>query len=432
MMFPLYTLGYGAAVLTASPFYLVRGLRSGKYWWSLPDRLGLRRPRLPKPEKDAPRIWLHALSLGEVVSAAPLAERLLGLGCEVCLSTTTRSGFEIARKSIPSDAARLPFPLDWPPAIRRIQRSVRPDLFVLVETDVWPNFLAGLKQAGVPAVLVGGRISPRSLAGYRLIKGFWKRVLDLFACIGCQTQLDRERILSLGARPEKVVVTGNLKFDRPIPESGPEMRKRLLAQTGLPDRPWLVAGSTHPGEDEIILRVYGRLKAGQASLGLILAPRNRERFEPVWRLIITGGHRAGRRTGPAPTPETEVFLLDTYGELDGFYELADVVFVGKSLPVPGEGGGHNLLEPAARSKPVLFGPRMHNFPAVAQAMSEAGGGRQVADEEELYSTLDELLSQPARRTDMGRRAKRVIEEHRGALDRTMDLIKGVLPHELGA
>lgn len=425
MTFPLYTFFYSVAAAGAAPYYLVRGVRSGKYLWSLKDRLGLNPPP-PIAGRGRRLVWVHALSLGETTAAKPLVNRLLESGYGVCFSTTTRSGFEAAGSSLPSDVAQVPFPLDLPPAIRRVQQAVAPDLFVLVETDIWPNFLDGLDGRGVPAVLVGARVSPRSLAGYKKIRGFWSKVLDRFAWIGCQTEGDMNRMNALGARPEKLTVTGSLKFDRPAPESGPDVRAALLAEAGLSDRTWIVAGSTHTGEEEILLDVFVRLRKQRPGLGLLIAPRDASRFTAVGRMVERYGIVSACRSAGRAGAGTEIFLLDTLGELERFYELADVVFVGKSLAVGGEGGGQNLLEPAARAKPVLFGPRMHNFPAVARAMLEAGGGRRVEDAEELEEALALLLDDPEARSRMGKRARSVLDLHRGAVDRTMELIQKAL------
>ncbi|MEW5723956.1 MAG: 3-deoxy-D-manno-octulosonic acid transferase [Thermodesulfobacteriota bacterium] len=423
MRFPLYSVLYGLAGLAAAPYYFYQGLRTGKYLWSLSARLGRVPPALPP--KMGLRVWVHALSLGEVVSAAELVRRLARAGHEVCLSTTTLSGARLAAKRL-AEIPRLCLPLDWPPAVRRTLKAVRPDLFVLVDSDIWPNVLAGLEDRRVPKALVNARVSPRSFAGYRLVRGFWRRVLGLFDFIGCQTPLDRERLLALGARPETTALTGNLKYDRPAPVTGPEVRRRLLAETGLPDGAWLAAGSTHPGEEEILLSLLKKLRGRFPGLRLLIAPRNSERFGAVWRTIERTGLPAGRRSDGGPYRDPAVFLLDTLGELDLFYELGDVVFVGKSLPVPGEGGGHNLLEPAARGKPVLFGPRMHNFPEVARLMLESGGGRRVEDAGGLEEAAAALLADESLRLGMGRRAQAAVEAHRGALDRTLGFLERVL------
>ena len=423
MSFPVYTLVYGVAVAAAAPYYLWRGRRQGKYHWNLADRLGLRLP--DPPMKTTRRIWIHALSLGEVISAVELVGALVRRGYEVYLSTTTRSGFEISRKLLP-ETPHLSSPLDWPPAIGRVISAVDPDLFIVVETDMWPNLLSGLAVRGVPAVMVNGRVSPRSFSGYRLLGRHIGRVLDLVAYLGCQTMADRDRLLKLGARPERLFVTGNLKYDRPAPLTGDSVKAELLEESGLPGGLWLVAGSTHPGEEEIVLDIHARLRSRHQNLRLLVAPRNKERFEEVWRLIRSTGLSAARRSQGRVAGPLDVFLLDTLGELDRFYELGDVVFVGKSLPMPGEGGGHNLLEPAARSKPVVYGPRMHNFPEIAGMMAEAGGGQQVADAVELEAALDRLLSEPQLRFEMGDRARKSLELHQGALGRSLDLVERAL------
>ncbi len=421
MKFPFYTMVYAGWVLAAAPFYMARGLRTGKYLWNFADRMGLRPLRIPA--KTGRRAWVHSLSLGEVISSAELVRRLASDGWEVCLSTTTLSGRRVAEERIDSSVPRLCFPLDLPGAVRRITGAVDPDLFVLVETDIWPNMLAVLADRETPAVLVNGRVSPRSLRGYRLLKPLWSRVLGLFTCIGCQTELDRERMLSLGAPPERTVVTGNLKFDRPAPPTGPEFRAALLAEAGLPDGLWLAAGSTHKGEEEALLDMFLRLRERFAGLRLMLAPRQAERFEAVWRLAGATGLKAARRSGGRPAAEPDIFLLDTQGELDRFYELADLVFMGKSLPGADEGGGHNLLEPAARRKPVLFGPLMQNFAEMAAEMTAAGGGFQAADASGLEILAAGLLAEPERLAEAGRRAYGVFDSHRGALERTLELIR---------
>ena len=420
MSFPFYTALYSAGLAAAAPFYLVRGRGNGKYIWSVKARLGLEQKTIPAG--TGRRAWVHALSLGEVLSAVPLIEGLEREGWEVFLSTTTRSGHEIAAAQL-ERLPRLCFPFDFPASVGKVLDRVAPDLFVLMETDIWPNFLDGIGKRNIPAVLAGARVSPRSLAGYRLIRGFWKRVLGLFDFIGCQTELDRDRMLALGADPASAKVSGNLKFDRRPPLTGPEHKAALLAEAGLPEGIWLVGGSTHPGEESLLLGAYAELAREFPGLRLLLAPRSQPRFEEVWDLISRKGLRRARRTGlPAPE-DVQVFLLDTIGELDRFYELADLVFMGKSLPGADEGGGHNLIEPAARSKPLVFGPQMQNFVQAADLMLQAGAARQVADGRELLGVIKELLASPDQLEKMGEAAGRAARAHRGAVERTMALIR---------
>ncbi|MFH1136742.1 MAG: 3-deoxy-D-manno-octulosonic acid transferase [Pseudomonadota bacterium] len=424
MSFPLYTAFYSTALLATAPVHLARGLKSGKYFWSLKARLGL--DPGPVPAKKTRRAWVHALSLGEVLAAVPLVESLEREGWEVLFSTTTKSGHEIAASRL-GRLFRLCYPFDFPSSVSRLLDRADPDLFVLMETDIWPNFLAEAGKRNIPAVLAGARVSPRSLSGYRLARGFWGRVLRLFHFIGCQSELDRTRMLALGADPARTVVTGNLKFDRPAPPVDPEARAAFAAETGLPDGPWLVGGSTHPGEEDALLDAYLGLLPEFPDLKLLLAPRNRPRFEEVWELIGRRGLVRARRTDGRPPAGVQVFLLDTLGELDRFYEPADLVFMGKSLPGADEGGGHNLIEPAARGKPLVFGPRMQNFVPLATMMLDAGAGRQVADRFELARAIGEILASPGRRAAMGEAARAATASHRGAVERTMALIREARP-----
>ena len=423
MTFPLYTVAYTGLASVAAPYYLIRGLKSGKYWWNLQERLG-RGPAIESND-NLPRVWVHALSLGEMTSAIGLVEAIGRAGYDPVISATTRSGHELAVAKMAA-IPRIAFPFDFPASVRRTIKRVNPDVMVWVETDIWPNMLAGLKSVNVPAVLVNARLSPRSFRGYRLVKGFWGRVLNLFEGIGCQTEADKERFRELGAPMDRLVVTGNLKYDHPRPETGPEIRARLLSEAGLSEGLWLVAGSTHPGEEEILLDLTVKLKKDFPELKLLLAPRNKDRFDSVWRMVEKQGLPAGRRSVPHGSIDPVIFVLDTLGELDRFYELGDVVFVGKSLPVGGEGGGHNLLEPAMHGRPVLFGPRMHNFQEIADTMVRCGGGRQVADGRELETAVRELLTKQDLRTDMGQKAMAEVEKHRGARARNLDLIAKVL------
>ncbi|MBW2623900.1 MAG: 3-deoxy-D-manno-octulosonic acid transferase [Deltaproteobacteria bacterium] len=427
MKFPFYTSIYGLVLILALPYYLVKGLRTGKYLEGLRGRAGMR-PFALGP-KTGPRVWVHALSLGETLTALALVNRLLLEGYDVCMSATTRSGIRAAEEKVPPGVEIIPFPLDLPSSIRRIVRKAEPDLFVLVETDIWPNLLAHLHKKDIPAILVNAKVSAGSFARFKLIGWWWKRVLHLFAAMGAQTEIDKQRLLSLGADPERVLLTGNIKFDGPRPSAGPDARQALLAEAGLPPGQWLVAGSTHEGEDEVLLDILARLRPEFPDLRLLLAPRNRIRFEPVWRLIKKSGLSAARRTGSPPDLNTRVFLLDTQGELARFYEVADLVFIGKSLAGPGEGGGHNPLEPAIKEKPLIFGSRMYNFEDISALLLSAGGAVQAADRDELLNLVSDLLSDNEKRRHMGLAARRVVESHQGALDSVMGIINKIMDKE---
>ncbi|MEE9517506.1 MAG: 3-deoxy-D-manno-octulosonic acid transferase [Candidatus Adiutricales bacterium] len=427
MKFPIYTLIYGIAIILALPYYAIRGFKTGKYLEGVSERFGFKSFTLG--QKTGLRIWIHALSLGETLTALTLVKRLVLSGYEVCLSSTTRSGIQAAREKIPSGVKIVPFPLDIPFSVRKIAESIEPDLFVLVETDIWPNLLAFFNKKRVPAILVNVKVSARSYIRFMIVKWWWKRALNFFSIIATQTENDRQRMLSLGADPDRVFLTGNIKFDSPRPITGPVMRQTLLAETGLPPGTWLVGGSTHEGEDEILLDLLVRLHPEFSDLRLLLAPRNRIRFERVWNQIKQSGLNAARRTGSPPDLNTRVFLLDTQGELARFYEIADVVFIGKSLEGPGEGGGHNPIEAAIRGKPLIFGPRMYNFKEISELLLSAGGAIQVADKGELVGLVKDILSDSEKRRAMGLAARSVVENHQGALDSVMAMIVTTLENK---
>lgn len=418
-----WALGFSGLGLFFLPGFALRLFTTPGDAARLGTRLGLFLPA-SRP-KRGPRVWVHALSLGETKTALPLVKALLDSGREVWVSTTTRSGFRLARSQARLGFIHFQFPLDLPWATRLLARRVRPDLFVLVETDIWPNILGAVKRAGAASLLVNTRVSDRSLARYKRLGRLARALFSRLDAIGAQTQEDRSRLLSLGLEASRVEVTGNLKFDRPLPALSDAPKARLLAETGLEDGLWLVAGSTHQGEEEVWLRVYARLKPRIAGLKLMIAPRDESRFEEVWRLISRTGPAARRTQGRAPAG-CPLFLLDTHGELDRFYALAELVFIGKSLPGPHEGGGHNPLEPAAWAKPLLFGPRMKNFKDISDMCVKYNAALQVEAETEIDVKTYEILLDGPRRAKMGQAARRLVRENQGALGRTMRLIERLL------
>jgi 3-deoxy-D-manno-octulosonic-acid transferase len=388
----------------------------------LAERLGL----FPPLERAArPTLWVHALSVGEVLSAVPLvlALRERHPGIPLVLTVATVQGLSVARKALEGKADRiLRMPLDTRWAMHRLVDRIRPALFVVVEGDLWPGLLNLLAKRHIPSLLVNGRISPRTYSGYRRHRHLVRSLLfgALKRCL-MQTEVDRERLLSIGLPPSKVVTAGNLKFDREWVPMAVEERGRMLASLGLSREDVLiVAGSTHPGEEGVVLNVFLRLRPLFPSLRLILAPRRIELGESVHRSALAKGLRSVLRTTlPQASEPYDVLVLNTLGELGRVYGLASVAFVGGSLvPV----GGHNLLEPASFGRPVLFGPHTHNFLLMSQLLVEAGGGGRVADEEELFDAMHRLLSSPHRCEAMGRKAMKFVEGNRGALKRILDQI----------
>jgi 3-deoxy-D-manno-octulosonic-acid transferase len=369
-------------------------------------------------------LWVHALSVGEVNSAVPLVKALREQYPARCIVFTaaTRQGLEIARAELESVADWvLRMPMDFWSPMRRLIRFIDPGRFILVETDLWPGFLRMLKSRGVPVLLVNGRISPGTFDGYRRFPFLVKRMLfdNVDLCL-MQSELDRRRLVDVGIPPEKVVTVGNIKFDREWAAMGSEERDRLAKSIGLrPDEEIWVAGSTHRGEEEIVLRVFLKLRLDFPNLRLIIAPRRIEESGEILRSPPAKGLKGVLRTCLDARGDFDLLVLDTIGELGKVYGICRVAFVGGSL-VPE--GGHNLLEPASLGRPVLFGPHTESFVAMSELLVEAEGGRQVEDEEELLQAMRELLSDPVKAEAMGENARRFAERNRGALKRLLEYI----------
>jgi len=417
----LYSLLLGAALALLSPYFLLQGLRHNKYLHSLGARLGRVPAALRQPKPGA--LWVHAVSVGEALAVAPLVKELRARfpGRKIFVSTTTRTGQEMAAKRLEADGTFY-FPLDFAFACRRALAAIQPALVVIAETELWPNFLREARRAGARVVFVNGRISDRSFRGYRLWRFFLRRVLvgaDFFLM---QSEEDAARIRELGAPAGCVAVGGNLKYDLPDPA-----RPAFLAELerAVQGAPIVVAGSTMKGEEEQLLdamTVSREIKGPRPVL--VLAPRHPERFEAVAQLLDARGLRFVRRSewrrdGRRP----EVVLLDTLGELAGAYAVATVAFVGGSL-VPQ--GGHNPIEPALWSKPVLFGPSMENFRSIAQALVEARGAFQVRSPQALGILLATLLNDPEACRRAGAAARAVVERERGAAARCAERIAALL------
>lgn len=415
-----YTLGF----LLTWPYWILRDVLHHKPYSFKARFLGPGR-MLPK-QKGRPRVWVWALSLGEVLAAKELVPLLEEAGAEVIITSTTAIGRDAAAKTFPGRLV-LASPLDFGLSTRRFLDFVTPDLLVLIETDIWPGILFNMQLRGLPKALISSRISPRSYRGYSYIKAFWGQVLQLFDLITTQNEDDRARLVALGATPQTTMVIGDLKFDRQVKVATAEAKNSLLAETGWPDGRWIVAGSTHAGEEAIIVDVFTKLKTGHAGrfddLKLLIAPRNKSDFEAVRNLIRERGLDAGYRGSPDEADKNrDIFLLDTLGELERFYDLAEVALVGKSWAGQHKGGGHNPLEPAAKGKPVLFGPMTHNYRWMTRALEGAGGGRMVPDKETLLTALEELLNDPDKIAEMGRKAAEFVSQHQGGTKRTLDLL----------
>lgn len=429
-MYLLYSVLTAAGMILLLPYWIVQGLRHSKYWSSIWQRLGFFPPSLTALGQRGNRaIWIHAVSVGEVLAALPLAQQLKERFPKqrLVFSTTTATGQRIAQERAACADAIFYFPLDWAGPVRRALRAVRPALVVVMETEIWPNFLREMRRANVPVAFVNGRISDRSFRRYRWLDGFLARVLqdaDLFLM---QSEEDARRLRELGAPEERVQVTGNLKYDLDPPASN-VLADWLEEQLRSQERwPVLVAGSIAADEEESVLAAYDIVQRRWRRALLVLAPRKPERFDAAARIASERGWRVVRRSAlrfDAPLDEAaDVLLLDTVGELAALYRLGDAVFVGGSLvPV----GGHNLLEPAWFARSPVFGPYMDNFREMSAEFLSAGAGAEVRSGEELGKLWCGLIENTERARRMGHAARALVEHNRGATKRSFETIAAIL------
>ncbi len=429
-MYLLYSIVTLLVLVVASPYFVYQALRHRKYLGSLGQRLGY----LPVSFNldGEPSIWVHAVSVGEVLAARPLlAEfRTRYPRLRVFLSTTTRTGQELARRQLGDVDGVFYFPFDWAFTVRRTLDLVKPRIFVMMETEIWPNMLRECRRRGVKTILVNGRISHRSYTRYRLLGPFFARVLRHIDRFCVQGEESARRLIKLGADPARVIVTGSVKFDAiggsPTPGRGPERVLRFFRVA--PARPVFVAGSTLRGEEEWVLRAFNRVRATTPNALLIVAARHPERFAEVERLCRQEGLATVRRSELAidTEPRADAVVLDTIGELAQLYQVATVVFVGGSL-VPA--GGHNILEPAFYGKPIIFGPHMENFGEIAQTFLANGAAVQLRSGWEFEEALLSLMGDPVRRARLGAAARALIETNRGAKDRTLAVLSELMPQD---
>lgn len=427
-MYFLYSFLMLLVLVALSPYFVYQALRHNKYVGSLGQRFGYLPVSFNLDGDES--IWVHAVSVGEVLAARPLISELRRRypKLRLFLSTTTLTGQQLARRNVSDVDAVFYFPFDWTFTARRTLNLVKPRLFVMMETEIWPNLLRECRRRGIKTVLVNGRVSYRSFPRYRLIRPFFRRVLadvDRFCAQGDETA---RRLEYLGADPSRIVITGSVKFDAletlPTPGRGPERVLRFFRMS--PGRPVLVAGSTLKGEEEALIHAFNGLRRHGTNALLILAPRQPQRFAEVERLCHQEGLLTVRRSElPIDTePRADAVVLDTIGELAQLYQVATVVFVGGSL-VPA--GGHNILEPAVFGRPIVFGPHMENFAEIASAFTANGAAVQLRSERELDETIVSLMQDPVRRARLGAAARALVDANRGAKDRTLAAITSLLP-----
>ncbi len=378
-------------------------------------------------------LWMHAVSVGEVNVCTQLIKALepRAPNLKIVVSTTTSTGMATLQKMLPTHISKIYYPVDSWRVVRRAFRMISPEAVVLLEAEIWPNFLWRARDLGTPVFLVNARISDRSFPRYKRARFLFRSVFSSLAGVGCQNETDAKRLEEIGCRPDKIHVVGNMKFDAAtVTEKRLLDVPRLLAQLGVPpDAPLLVAGSTHAGEEKILGEVLRRLRARFPNLFLISVPRHHERGRDAGRELEAAGVRFIYRNQITPATqleagEVDALLVNTTGELRFFYDHATAVFVGKSLTAE---GGQNPIEPGARGKPMVFGPHMENFTAIASLLVERGGAVQVPHAAGLERALTEILGDPALAARLGANAQAVVRENLGSIDRTVDMILAKLP-----
>jgi len=419
----LTDLFYVAFFIALSPWFLFRMATTGKYRAGLGQRLGF----LPRRQGDRPCLWVHGVSVGEVASARTLIEafRERFADWDVVVTTTTNTGQQTARRLYPEHLVFY-YPLDLSFAVRKAFARIRPSLICLMELELWPNFLRLAEGRSIPVVLVNGVLSERSYHLHKRFLAFVRGMHRRLHVLAMQTQQYADRVLGLGVPAEKVLVTGNMKYDtidtRPV-EAPAELAAELTLRDG--DQV-LVAGSTHPGEEEVLIEAYTRLRERFGRLRLMIAPRHPERFEEVAGLLAKRGlavYRRSRGDVSGGGEQPPVILIDTLGELVSMYRFAGVVFVGATL-VPL--GGHNVMEPAGLGKMPIVGPHTFKTTEAVQLLLARQAMRQVADGEELVRVLAELLADPVALAEAGERARQVVIENQGATERNLELLSGIV------
>jgi 3-deoxy-D-manno-octulosonic-acid transferase len=428
-MYLAYSLLLSLGLIVLIPHFIFQALAHGKYVAGLRQRFG----SIPAVN-NKPVIWLHCVSVGETQAARPLAQRLKQQFPHHALvvSTITLTGQKLARDVFRTQAESVfYFPFDWRWSVRRALKAINPTAVLIMETELWPNFLRECKARETPVALINGRISRQSFRRYRLVKFFLRPVLSCLSTAVMQSEADAERLQTLGMPGERLFTAGNLKFDAGVgselADTTNEIRERFGLQSSVP---LILAASTHAPEEELILESFKQLIAKQP-VRLMLAPRHPERFKEVAALIESSGLSSARRTSsPAPGDQNAgVILLDTIGELPATYSLADVVFVGGSIV---DRGGHNVLEPAAAGAAVVTGAHTHNFHAIVELMIQAGAIVQLPPLKrpsaavELTHVLSKLLADADERSELGRRAKQLVTDNRGAAEKTLKLIAPLL------
>jgi 3-deoxy-D-manno-octulosonic-acid transferase len=420
---------YASGLLVSAPFWLIKPSARRKVLKALRERMG----DVPVRDSARPAVLIHAVSLGEMNATRALVEklRIASPGTQFIVSSTTDTGYQrgIALYGAQKDVTVVRYPLDFSRAVDRVLDRLRPSIAVLMELEIWPNFIARCRRRGIPIILVNGRLTPYSYRRYRMIAPLSRAMLRGLSATCVQDEMYAGRFAKLGAPPASIRVTGTMKFDTAQVSDNVDGDTDLAAQVGLSrSDPLWVAGSTGPGEEEIILRIYRRLRKDYPALRLAIIPRKPDRFDEVAHMIESQGFELTRRSRNNARPNS-IILGDTMGELRKFYSLASVVFVGRSIVDLGSRQhGSDMIEPAALAKPCITGPFTTNFADVMNKFRSAGAMREVGGEAELEQAIRTFLSDPPGAIKIGQRAQQVVIDQQGATDRHADIILELLKH----
>ena len=418
-------------IFLALPYFLYRLVVEKGFGHRFRQNMGLVRREEIAPVADTNCIWLHGASVGEMVAISPLVKEIKNLMPErkVLVSAVTVGGYDMARQIMPEADAIINFPLDLPFVASSMVSRIRPGIFIMVETELWPNFLRAIREQNIPAMMMNGRISEKSAKSYRYLSGLLRDMLNTINLFCMQSSIDAKFITQLGADPEKIIVTGNTKFDQTYAEVSPEDLATYKTELGLGKDayPVIVAGSTHRTEEEAVLTSFTALRKKYPHARLIIAPRKLNRIEEIKKVNAKFGYEMGFRSKlkemEGMRPEFPVLMLDTIGELGRIYAIGDIVFVGGSLV---RYGGHNVLEPAAHAKPILVGPSMEDFKDSFSLLSKAGACRMVSDTDGLTEAFLEIADDDVLRTKMGDASIQIIRENRGAALKTIHYLTDLL------
>lgn len=439
-MSTIFDAAYVTALTLSTPYLLPKLLLSNRYRTGLTQRLG----RVCKREEKRPCVWIHCASVGEIVTVKTLVNSLEKEfnNWDIAISTNTSTGQWVARRCFP-ERNIFYFPLDLSWVVERSLNAIRPDCVILAELEIWPNFLMALARRRIPVVLLNARISEKSMKWYRVLNkishGFFESLTKKENVFCARTKADATRLEGIGIAVDQISITGNMKYDNIVTSVPENTKTRLLNLFGIKkEEKVFVCGSTHEGEEAIILRIFKRISSQYHNLRLILAPRHIERCNDVIKLIESMGLKGIRKTlldtGVAPVvteeqerlPNETVILVDTLGELQTIYSIADCVFVGKSL-VPQ--GGQNIMEPAGLAKPIIVGPHTFNFHEEVPLLREANAIKIVQDESSFFDSVTHFLEHQEEALEMGKRAQLVVEKQRGATERNLKVLRKILLKE---